>query len=210
MTRATLVVVALVLLTVGWTGPFAAFAADSFAGHMARHMLLVTLVPVVFVLGIAGTRIDPTTRVPWLFSPLIASLVDLVIVWVWHMPALHHAARLRWDAAVAEQGAFLCAGLWLWVAILGGGPERRAAVAGQSVVALVLTFAHMTMLGALLALAPRALFMHPRFALQPMALADQQMGGALMLAVSAVAYVGAGVWLGRYLLRAGPGREVSL
>ncbi len=208
MRRAGLVAAAVALLALAWTGPRSADAALSFTAHMARHMLLVTLVPVLLVLGVAGTRADPTTRAPGLFSPLVASLADLVVVWVWHMPALHHAARLHWAAALGEQGSFLLAGLWLWAAVLGGGPARQVAVAGQSIVALVLTFAHMTMLGALLALAPRALFTHPGAGLS-LALADQQAGGALMLAVSAAAYVGAGVWLGRHLLRPAPGREVT-
>lgn len=209
MKRAALVVVAVALLALAWTGPRADAAGVSFTDHMARHMLLVTLVPALLVLAVAGTRADPTTRLPGLFSPLVASLTDLLVVWVWHMPALHHAARVRWDAALGEQGAFLLAGLWLWASVLGGGPARQAAVAGQSVVALMLTFAHMTMLGAVLTLAPRALFLHPPVGTSAMALADQQAGGALMLAMGAAAYVGGGVWLGRHLLRPASGREVT-
>lgn len=209
MRRAGVVAAALALLALVWTGPGSTDAAMSFTAHMARHMLLVTLVPVLLVLGVAGTRADPTTHAPGLFSPLVASLADLVVVWVWHMPVLHHAARLHWAAALGEQGSFLLAGLWLWAAVLGGGPARQVAVAGQSVVALMLTFAHMTMLGALIALAPRALFMHPRAGTPSLALADQQVGGALMLAVSTAAYVGAGVWLGRHLLRPAAGRPVT-
>ena len=209
MRRAGLVAAAVTLLALAWTGPRSADAAMSFTAHMARHMLLVTLVPVLLVLGVAGTRADPTTHAPGLFSPLVASLADLVVVWLWHMPALHHAARLHWAAALGEQGSFLLAGLWLWAAVLGGGPVRQVAVAGQSVVALLLTFAHMTMLGALLGLAPRALFTHSGADRPSLALADQQAGGALMLAVSAAAYVSAGVWLGRHLLRPAPGHEVT-
>ena len=55
----------------------------------------------------------------------------------------------------AEQLSFAAAALFLWIAILGGDARERAARAGTGVIALVLTFAHMTMLGVLIALAPR-------------------------------------------------------
>lgn len=72
--------------------------------------------------------------------------------------------------------------------------------AGAGVVALVLTFAHMTLLGALLALTPRPLYQHEPSAAAA-ALADQHAGGILMLAASGVACIAGGVWTGRGMLR---------
>ena len=64
------------------------------------------------------------------------------------------------------------------------------------VAALLLTSMHMTLLGALLALAPRPLY-HTHAA----ALADQQLGGALMLAVGGAVYLGGGLLLAATLVR---------
>jgi hypothetical protein len=64
-------------------------------------------------------------------------------------------------------------------------------------VALLLTFAHMTLLGAALALGPRLLYAHDTHGAT---LADQQGGGALMLVVSAVVYLAGALGLTRVLL----------
>jgi putative membrane protein len=72
------------------------------------------------------------------------------------------------------------------------------------VVALLLTTMHMTLLGALIALAPRALYDTHGFALQGLALTpleDQQMAGVVMLALGGVSYLAGGVWLLARLLR---------
>ncbi len=84
--------------------------------------------------------------------------------------------------------------------MLGGGSAGRLSRAGGSVIALVLTFAHMTLLGALLSLAPRPLYDHGDPAARLSPLADQQMGGTIMLMFGG-GYIAAGLWLGRGLVR---------
>jgi putative membrane protein len=61
-----------------------------------------------------------------------------------------------------------------------------------------MTSMHMTLLGALLGLASRPVYPHHHGAEHPLgltALADQQMGGAVMLGVGGVVYLVAGIWL---------------
>jgi putative membrane protein len=60
----------------------------------------------------------------------------------------------------------------------------------------------MTLLGALLALSPRALYVHGADATA--ALDEQHLGGAIMLLVGGAAYLAGGVWLSRSLLTASP------
>jgi putative membrane protein len=112
---------------------------------------------------------------------------------------LHHLARHTAVGFIAEQGTFLIAALFVWLSALGGrrGGSRSAA----GVVALLLTSMHMTLLGALLALAPRPLYAHvDEFAgLTP--LADQHLGGAIMLLAGGTSYLAGGLWLMVGLLR---------
>lgn len=166
-----------------------------FTRHMLAHMALVALVAPLLAAWFARSRFDPVRRRPEWFSPITASLIEFVVFWGWHAPALHLAARH--DAAVfaVEQASFLGASTYLWLAILGGDRASSAMRAGAGIIALVLTFAHMTMLGALLALTPRDLYTHG-----PEALADQQFGGAVMIASGTVAYLGAALWLSRAIL----------
>src|SRR3546814_10738100 len=64
------------------------------------------------------------------------------------------------------------------------------------VVALLLTSMHMTLLGALITLAPRSLYHHDMGS----ALADQQVAGMVMLSGS-MSYLAGGLWLVARLLR---------
>ena len=129
-------------------------------------------------------------RAPALLAPLPASLLELVVVWAWHTPLLHTAARESAIAFAAEQGSFLLSGLVLWIAAFGSG--------AAGVVALLLTAMHMTLLGALLALSPRALYMHHAGSA---ALADLHLGGAIMILVGGVSYLAGGLWLSSELVR---------
>lgn len=191
------------VLGAAWLGPLPTRAAGGFAAHMTMHMAVVAVAAPLIALALAGGRWDPVRRAPRLWAPVPASLVELVVVWAWHAPALHHFARHTGAGFFAEQGSFLASGLFVWIASLGGG--RRGRRAGAGVVALLLTSMHMTLLGALLALAPRPLYHHagavPADA-QAAALADQHLGGAIMLLVGGIAYLAGGLWLTSVLLRA--------
>ena len=149
--------------------------------------------------GIAGGRFDPVCRRPAFFAPIPASLVELAIVWVWHAPMLHHAARHNGLVMLLEQFLFLGSGLLVWLSAFGGGAELRAERRGSGIIALLLTSMHMTLLGALLALAPRPLFVHAGSALRP--LDDQHFGGAIMLLIGGISYLAGGLWLTMRLLQ---------
>jgi putative membrane protein len=166
---------------------------------MVAHMTLVALVAPLVAAAIARSRFDPVQHRPSWFSPIAASLIEFVVIWAWHAPALHVAARHDGAVLAAEQLSFLGAATYLWLAILGGDRASSSVRAGAGIIALLLTFAHMTMLGAVLALTPRDLYSHGGAAL-----ADQQLGGAVMIATGTIAYLGAALWLARSLLNAHP------
>lgn len=188
-----------VVLMATWGGPLPAMATHSFAAHMLLHIIIVAGAAPLLAWGAAGTICDPVRYAPRLFSPIPASIVELIAVWAWHAPALHHAARDGGVMYALEQGTFLAAGVLLWSSVLGGSRPARAARAAAGVVALVFTAMHMTLLGALFALAPRPLYAH---AIDAAALvSDQQAGGVIMLIAGGVAYLGGGLWLTRDLLR---------
>lgn len=193
-------------LAIAWGGPLPRMAGGSFAAHMTLHMAVVALAAPLVALGISGTRRDPVANFPGLLAPIPASVVELFIVWIWHAPAPHHFARYSASGFVVEQLSFLVAGVWLWLGAFGGRPtvettseliERR----GAGVLGLLLTSMHMTLLGALLALSPRLLFAHPHGhgGLSP--LADQHLGGAIMLVAGGIAYLAGGLWLMADLMR---------
>lgn len=190
------------VLVAAWAGPLPAMARHSFAMHMLLHIIIVAGAAPLLAWGAAGTRLDPVKFAPRVLSPIPASIVELIAVWGWHAPALHHAARAGGVAYVAEQGTFLAAGVLLWSSVLGGDSRERPSRAAAGVVALVFTAIHMTLLGALFALAPRPLYAHGVDAW--ISVSDQQAGGVIMLIVGGAAYLGGGLWLMHGLLLTWP------
>lgn len=199
--RPTLALLGAVTLAVVWLGPLTRLAPGSFSAHMTMHMGVVALAAPLLALGVAGGRLDPVRRAPALFSPIPASLVELVVVWAWHTPALHHAARHGAAGLALEQGAFLLSGLLVWLSAFGGDPRQRRERAAGGVMAMLLTSMHMTLLGALLALPPRPLYPHADSGSWLTPLEDQHLGGAIMLSVGGLAYLLGGLALTTTLLR---------
>ncbi|MBW3541695.1 MAG: cytochrome c oxidase assembly protein [Planctomycetes bacterium] len=184
-----------------WIGPLPRLAHEAFFAHMLMHMGVVAVAAPLLSLGIAGGRFDPVPRAPRLFSPIPTSVLELIVVWAWHAPALHHVARHTRAGVFAEQGMFLLCGLLVWLSAFGGSLPRGGSRSAAGVIGLLLTSMHMTLLGALLALAPRPLYPHVHGVGGLTPLEDQHLGGAIMLLVGGVSYLAGGVWLTVGLLR---------
>jgi putative membrane protein len=185
-----------------WLGPLPELARHSFAAHMTMHIAVVAVAAPLIALAIAGTPGDPVRAMPRVVAPIPASMIELVIVWAWHVPALHHAARHQLGALLSEQGSFIAAGVLLWISAIGGTREQRRLRAGAGIVGLLFTSMHMTLLGALFALANRPLFHHEPDSVSLLApLADQHLGGSIMLLVGGASYLAGGLWLTAVMLR---------
>jgi len=210
--RRLLFLLGLLTLAVCWLGPLPQLARQAFFAHMTMHMGVVAVAAPLLALGSAGGRLDPVLHAPRLFAPIPASMLELVVVWAWHAPALHSAARHHAFALAAEQGTFFFTGLLLWCSAFGGEEKRSMQRRAAAVVALLLTSMHMTLLGALLALTPRALYAHDEKIFTLSALEDQHLGGAIMLLVGGVSYLAGGLWLMIGLVRdraLKPGQETG-
>ena len=232
--RAALLAAGLGTLGLVWLAPLEAIVPGPFSAYMTMHMGVVAVAAPLIALGLAGGRLDPIPAAPALFAPVPASVVELVVVWGWHAPALHHAARSSPAMLTLEQTMFLLSGLLVWMSAFGGDARRRAHRRGAGVVALLLTSMHMTLLGALLALPPRPLYAYGMGAggapggaggtlggaadahvgaagmlggagLTP--LEDQHLGGAIMLAVGGASYLAGGLALTLGLLLDPRGRR---
>lgn len=191
MKRTSLMAGVLILLA-AWL--LAAGGEGSFAVHMVAHMGVVAIAAPLIVVGLSGTQPSPSSK---LITPLTASLIELVVVWFWHLPQMRLLADGSSVAMFFEQASFLAAGLLLWRSCL---QASRLAGAGG----LLFTSMHMTLLGVLLALAPRPLYAAGPvicFGVSVPAAMDQQIGGVAMLLVGAVSYlVGAIALLYRLLV----------
>ncbi len=191
---------ALVLLF-AWAGPLPGLVPQSFAAHMWLHMLVVGIAVPLLAVWLAP-RLAITSA---LALPIAVSLLDFVVVWGWHAPALHHASRSEPLILMAEQASFFAISLLVWLVALSGRDGGNAAMGGA--MALFFTSMHMTLLGALLGLSPRPLYEGHQggdgwLGLSP--LADQQVGGVVMLAIGGVVYLVGGLMLIARVLRRAP------
>jgi len=191
----------LLILAGAWLGVLPGLARQSFFAHMIMHVAVVALAAPLIALALAQTRFDPVQRWPALFAPIAVSVFELIVVWAWHAPLLHQAAQQSNALLLLEQFSFLFAGLSLWLSVFGGPYRLRAARAAAGVIVLLLTSMHMTLLGALLALAPRPLYGHAGGLFALSALQDQQLGGVVMLLVGGIVYLAGGLYLLSELLR---------
>jgi putative membrane protein len=187
----------LITLLVVWFAPLHA-ALPAFTAHMARHIGVVAVGAPLIAFALAGSRFDPVRVLPAHAAVVPASIVELIVVWSWHAPALHAFARHTTIGLVIEQAAFFASALVVWLLAFGGvGHQARAA----GILALLLTSMHMTLLGALIALAPRPLFGDHGAAPSSLTpLEDQHLGGALMLLVGGSSYLLGALYLAARLL----------
>jgi putative membrane protein len=193
MSRA-LSVIGVAVLVLAWAGPLPSLIPGSFAAHMVLHMSVVGIGVPLLALGLALRPMHSPTSLMW---PIVVSILDFVVIWGWHSPYLHHLSRTESLMLALEQASFAGVALLVWFVALAG-----SALAGA--ISLFFTSMHMTVLGALIGLAPRPIYPghhHAEAWLELGAMQDQQVGGVVMLAIGGVVYLSGALWLVAGVLR---------
>src|SRR5690606_17241260 len=148
--------VGILILALLWLGPLPALSRTAFSAHMLLHLGVVALAAPVLALGLvrSGRRLRTGER--FVTAAVLIFSLEMLVVWGWHLPALHEAAARQVGLFVREQLAFvLCGAAVCWLA---WSVRRRT----ELVVALLgsaLTLMPLTILGVLLLLAPRLLYL---------------------------------------------------
>jgi putative membrane protein len=153
------------------------------------------------VLG-GGGRWRPL-RCGWIAmtSPLPATIWHGAMIWLWHAPPLFDLAVADETVHRLQHVCFLVSALAFWWALV------RRAEHGSAVLHLFATMVHTTLLGALLVLAPRVLYLRQtedalQFGLTP--LQDQQLAGLVMWVPAGTVYAGAALaFAALWVLRSG-------
>lgn len=184
----------LALLALLWLGPLPEMSRTAFSAHMILHLGIVAVAAPLLAIGMKRVGFGLNRLRPGLKSAAAASVFDFVMVWAWHAPPLHEAASRDLSVFALQQVSFLAAGLLIWGVAFAG--DRRED-AGAGAVAMLATFMHMTMLGALLALAP-ALIYAPDVCIGAFGferLEDQRFGGTLMAIAGGLPFLAGGLVL---------------
>jgi putative membrane protein len=214
------------VMVVALISPLDALGGTLLSAHMAQHGILAGLAPPLLLLGAPGVafawgvsgvpairRLAPVWRclggLAQAFStPMRATVVHGLAMWVWHAPMLFGAAvEHEWVHALQHLSFFIPAILF-WRALFD---EHSAAHAAAAASAAFVTFMHTGLLGGLITMAPEplyAVYVGRTESWGLTALADQHLAGLLMWVPLGIPYLVAGLVLTSRLVR-GHVREVE-
>jgi putative membrane protein len=202
--------------TAGWgvlvaalLSPLASATEQLFSAHMVQHELLMVAAAPLMVLGtplavwtwalpphwrqrVASPFHERHVHTIWrvISTPLAATLLHAIAIWMWHVPALFERAEANVAVHTLQHCAFLLTALLFWWALLK--PARDDARSGAAVVCLFLTMLHTGALGVLLTFS--AELWYPVSTAGAglwglTALEDQQLGGLVMWVPGGLPYV---------------------
>lgn len=120
--------------------PIDRWARESLAVHMFQHVVLMSFVPPLVVLGLPRLRVR--------IAPWVAWLLITVDMGVWHVPAIYDAAVRHPALHAVEHVSYIVLGVLFWLPVLRRGLAdiwslvyvTTGSVPGW-ILALVLTFA---------------------------------------------------------------------
>ena len=187
--------------------PLHSFGEHLFTAHMIEHEIIMACAAPLLAfsrpIGALLWSFPPSIRhqlgrlgrsrklrTAWVAAtlPLPATIVHGAVIWLWHAPPLFDAAVANLAVHRLQHLSFLVSALAFWWAL------ARRADRGAATVHLFVTMVHTTLLGVLLALSPRVLFLRQtadatHWGLTP--LQDQQLAGLVMWVPAGAVYAGA-------------------
>jgi len=169
--------------------------------HMVVHLALMgVLAPFV------AARALPGNDAPFASRPHLAAatMAQIGLLWAWHAPFVLKSMHGSAIATLAMHLSLFGCSVWFWAAIL----REAGSAPWKSILALLVTGKLLCLLGILFTFAPRPIYaitsLHAGHssAAGDLAIADQQLGGLVMLATCPVVYVSAATlivrrWLSR-------------
>src|SRR6476620_4683624 len=93
-----------------------------FSLHMAQHLLLADIAPILLLLGLTRAFMRPAVRrlrpveeaLGPLAHPLVALVALIATMWAWHLPALYELALNHAWAHALEHAMFFTTGVAFW------------------------------------------------------------------------------------------------
>ena len=184
---------AMIALLIALISPLDGLGEDYlFSAHMVQHVLLGDIAPLLLLLALSRVIMRPATRrlvrVERAFGPLAnpvtGIVIWLVLMYLWHIPALYDAAAQSAPVHVLEHASFFAAGLALWWPLIQPVPMRHPLTGMQPLAYIAAAKGGLAALGLYLAWASTPLYPYyettPRiWGLSPTE--DQNVGGVIMM-----------------------------
>ncbi len=188
-------------IVVALVSPIDGLGADYlFSAHMVQHVLLGDIAPLLILLGLSRVILRPATRrlmsverrLGPLASPATGLVAWLVLMYLWHIPALYDAAVEHPLVHLLEHVSFFAAGVALWWPLIQPIPMRRHLTGLQPVAYIGTAKAGLAALGIFLTWSTTAIYPYyedtPRiWGLTPVE--DQNVAGVIMMVEQSVTLV---------------------
>lgn len=212
---------AILLTLVAVSRPLDRLADSSFAWHMVQHLLLLYAIPLLILLArpfdwfalVAGKArtasfVRATRFLHPLFSPPVALIVYIAMLWLVHFSSLYELALQYPWAHLGEHALFLLTGTLFWIPVIAPPPIRPPSYVTR-LLYLVVALPQGAFLGAALTSSRVPLYRHYAAALGATnALADQQNAGAVMwIAGGLIVFIALLATLGAWAMRERDGEE---
>lgn len=170
---------AVVLTLVVLLPPLERWSGESLAAHMLQHVVLMSFVPPLVVLGVPRLRVRVAPWLGWLAIALDMGL--------WHVPALYDAAVRNPALHALEHVSYLVLGVVFWLPVLRRGLADIWSLAYVTtgsvpgwILALVLTFAQRPLYPLYASLPHRLGGLSP--------IGDQQAAAGVMVAIGSIPF----------------------
>jgi cytochrome c oxidase assembly factor CtaG len=187
-----------------------------FSAHMAQHLLIGDVAPLLVVLGLEGPLLRPLLAVRAvqplrrLAHPLVALPLWAANLCVWHLTPLYDATLDHAAVHALQHGLFFGCGVLAWAALLEPLPGPAWFTAGRKLVYVAAMW--------LVSLALSQVFLwsghayYARYAEAPRTwglspVGDQRAGGGVMLVEGTLVMLGVAVWLLLRLFRESESRQ---
>ncbi len=171
-----------------------------FSAHMLQHVLLGDIAPLLLLLGLSRVIMRPATRrlmaverkVGRFAHPLTGLTAWLVLMYLWHIPALYDAALEHAGVHLLEHVSFFSAGVAVWWPLIQPIPMRRRLTGLWPLAYIGTAKFGLAALGLYLTWSGTAIYTYyehvPRiWGLSPVE--DQNVGGALMMVEQSLTFV---------------------
>jgi putative membrane protein len=206
------------LLAGALVSPLHGLGEHLFTAHMIEHEIIMALAaPLIAVARplaaclwalpkslrhvLGEVMRTPALAALWqnIARPQSAALIHGVAIWFWHAPMMFEMSVTSIAVHRLQHLSFFASALLFWWSLI------RHSTYGMAALQLFLTMLHTSVLGALIALAPRVLYLTQtadalRWGLTP--LEDQQLAGVVMWVPAGTVYAGAvlacvALWIGQ-------------
>lgn len=130
-----------------------------FSAHMIQHLLLVLVAPPLLLAGLPEPPVRQlmARKIPgriegWLGYPLVAWILGIGTLWIWHLPALYAETLADERVHIAEHLSFLVTGTIFWWPLIGPAASQAlntffalvylfTAALANSILGIIFTFA---------------------------------------------------------------------